>query len=184
MVLEYSLTGSRRRKYILFPVMKLLIVIVIATILGVLWFDIRNEQLLMVVGLAWAWVFLIHLLPLLIMVIRHNQLSSGSCFVLDTRNTTYHYWWKDKSLSFRLAEVDKVIKVVSPPKYDRRIDILGFGYFYYWSIVLMDGRTLSISCMLLDVDVFPEKMMSQEKRLFPIPPSNRLFKSGETVIES
>ena len=93
--------------------------------------------------------------------------------MLDIRNAKYHYRGKEKPLSFGLAEIDKVIKVVSPPKYDKWIDILGFGYFYYWSIVLIDGRTLSISCILLDVDIFPEQMISQEKRLFPVPPSNR-----------
>lgn len=77
------------------------------------------------------------------------------------------------SLSFRLDEIDKVIKVVSPPKYDKRIDILGFGYFFYWKIKLANGRTISISCMLLDVDDFLGKVVTLEKQLFPMPPSNQ-----------
>jgi hypothetical protein len=176
MILEYKLSNSQRRKYIFLPLMKLLAVIVIATIVGVRWFDIRTGPLQMVIGLTWSWVFLMHLLPLMILVVRHHQLSSGSSFAIDTSNNTYHYKGKDVSLSFRLNEIDKVIKVVSPPKYDKRMDILGFGYFFYWKIRLADSRTLAISCMLLDADDFSGKEATQEKRLFPIPPSNRDFR--------
>lgn len=173
MVLEYSLSRSQRRKYLFLPLLKLLAVIALGTLIGVVWLDVRREQLLMVIGLAWAWVFLIHLLPLLIMGIRHSQLSRDSYFAIDTVNKTYQYKEKDLSLSFRLTEIANVIKVVPPPKYDKRIDILGFGYFFYWKIMFVDGRTLSISCMLLDVDDFFGKEVSQEKRLFPVPPSNQ-----------
>jgi hypothetical protein len=173
MILEYKLSYNQRRKYIFLPLLKLLAAIVIVTIVGVLWFDIKTEQLQMIIGFTWSWVFLIHLLPLLIIGVRHNQLSKDSSFTIDTIGNTYHYKEKDISLSFRLNEIDKVIKIVSPPKYEKRMDILGFGYFFYWKIILEDGRTLSISCMLLDADDFLGKEATQEKRLFPIPPSNR-----------
>ena len=130
----------------------------------------------MVLGFTWAWVFLIHLLPLIIMGIRHSRLSTGSYFAVDTANHTYLYTERDLSLSFRSTEIEKVIKVVSPPTYDNRVDILGFGYFFYWKIMLVGGRTLSISCMLLDIDNFFGMEISREKRVFPVPPSNRSLK--------
>jgi hypothetical protein len=173
MILEYRFSSRQRKKYIFLPLVKQLTVIVIATIIGVVWFSVVKEQLLVVIGLTWAWIFLMHILPILIMAIRHSQLSRHSYFAIDTVNSTYHYHEKDLSVSFRLTEIDKVIKVVSPPKYDKRIDFLGFGYFFYWKIMLVDSRTLSISCMLLDVDDFPGKEITQEKRVFPVPPSNQ-----------
>lgn len=176
-MLEYRLSGRQRWKYIFFPVIKLCTIIVVATIVGVAWLRIGQEQLLIVIGLAWCWVFLIHLLPLLIIANRHNHLSSGAYFVIDTVNKTYQYRDNYTSLYFPICEIEKVIKVVSPPKFDERIDILGFGYFYYWKIVLADGRTLSLSCMLLDVDDFSGKEVSLEKQLFPVPRSNHALTS-------
>jgi hypothetical protein len=173
MVLEYRLNSSLRLKYIFIPLMKLLIVIVIATIVGVIWFEVGRAHLLTLIGFTWAWVFLVHLLPLIIMGIRHVQLSTGSYFSVDTVNHTFLYKEKHISLYFRSTEIDKVIKVVSPPTYDDRVDILGFGYFFYWKIILVDGRTISISCMILDIDNFFGMEISREKQFFPVPPSNR-----------
>lgn len=135
----------------------------------------------MTIGVTVAWAFLMHFLPLLIMAARHSRRSEGSSFAIDTVNNSYRYEEKDLSLSFRLDEIDKVIKVVSPPSYD---NILGFGYFFYWKIKLANGGTLSISCMLLDVDDFSGKEVTLEKQLFPIPPSNqglRLSREGKEV---
>jgi len=173
MIQEYKLSNIQLKKYIFLPLIKLVAVIVIATVLAVVWFDIRIERLHFVVGFTWAWAFLMHLLPLLIMGCRHCQLSRDSSFAIDTINNFYYYHAKDKSLTFRLGEIDKVIKVVSPPKYDKRMDFMGFSYFFYWKIKLLSGKTLSISCMLLDIDEFLGKDAILEKRLFPIPPSNQ-----------
>jgi hypothetical protein len=169
--------SHQRRKYILLPLLKLSAIILIATVIGIIWLGIRSEQLLMIVGLTWIWIFLMHLMPLLIMGFRHSRLSKEAHFTIDTVNNICYYNEKDLSLSFNLTDVDTVIKVVSPPKYDKRIDILGFGHFFYWKIVLSDSRTLSLSCMLLDVDDFPGKKISSEKRLFPVPPPNHQFQS-------
>lgn len=172
MILEYTLSGRQRRKYVFFPFIKLFVTIIIFTIIGVVWFDFNTEEAPMVIGLAWLCIFLIHVLPMLIMAIRHTQFSNDSYFAIDTVNKTYQYKEMDRSLSFRVTEIDKVIKVVSPPKYDKRWDIMGFGYFFYWKIILVDGRILSISCMLLDAEDFSGKEVIQEKRMFPIPRSN------------
>ena len=176
MVVEYRFSDSQRRKYIFRPVIRILLVIAIATVVGVLWFDIRSQRLWTVIGFTWCWIFFVHFLPLLVMAFCHSWLSRGTSFAIDTVNNTYHYMENNISLSFRLNEIDKVIKVVSPPKFDKRIDILGFGYFFFWKVELTNGRTLSISCMLLDADHFLGKEATLEKRLFPIPPSNENLK--------
>jgi hypothetical protein len=172
MIVEYTLGSKQRHKYIILPVMKLSGVIVVATIAGIAWLHIEREQVLLVIALTWAWVFFLHLLPLLILGIRHTHLSKDSYFAIDTVNDTYQYNEKGISLSFSLTDIDEVVKVVSPPKYDKRVDILGFGHFYYWQFKLVDGRVLSISCLVFDVEDFSRKGITQEKRLFPVPPSN------------
>jgi hypothetical protein len=173
MLLEFRANRALRRKYILFPLLKLFLTIVLATICGIIWFDIKSQNLLFVVGFGWAWVFLVHLLPLIIIAYRHHQSSQRAYFAVDTINHAYRFEQNDIVLSFRADEIDKVIKIVSPPRYDKRIDILGFGYFFYWQIVLLNGKTLSLSCMLLDDEVFQGKQIGQQKRIFPVPPSNR-----------
>ena len=173
MTLEYKLRDVQRRKYIFVPLLKLVAIVAVGSIISVTAFGIRKDEIQTVIGWTLVWIFFMHFLPLLIMAIRHNQLSKDASFAFDSSTNTYQYKGKDISLSFALAEIDKVVKVVSPPKYDERMDFLGFGYFYYWKIVLVDGRTLSMSCMLLDVDSFPGRDLSKEKKIFPIPPSNQ-----------
>jgi len=172
MISEYRSGKSQLRKYIFFPLLKLLAVILVTTIISLILFRVSREHVLRVVALTWSWVGLIHLMPLLIMGIRHRKLSKRAYFSINTASNQCQYREKDMEFYFSLNEIDKVVKVVSPPKYDKRMDILGFGYFFYWKIIFLDGRTLFISCMLLDVDNFFEKKESQEKQLFPIPPSN------------
>lgn len=169
MILEYKFGSRQFWKYILTPFLKLLTVILIATIFGAMWFGVREQQVLMVVGLTWAWFFFIHLLPLLIIGAQHMRLSKDMCFIIDTINNRYQFKSKDRSLSFQLSEIDELVKVVSPPKYDKRIDVLGFGHFFYWKISLADGQTLAISCLVLDVEDFSGRKANKEKRLFPIP---------------
>lgn len=176
MTIEYTLGRRQFRKYIFLPLMKLVAVIVIFTVLSAVWLRVSREDMVMVISLTWSYVGLIHLVPLLVMGIRHSQLSKGAYFSVDATNNQYRYRERDIDLSFNLGEIDKVVKVVSPPKYDKRIDLLGFGYFFYWKVILLDGRTLSISCMLLDTHDFLGKKESLEKRMFPIPPSNRVLR--------
>ena len=108
----------------------------------------------------------------MIIGIRHSRLSNEAYFSIDTTHNKYLYREKKLELSFELSQIDKVFKVVSPPKHDKRIDLLGFGHFFYWKIVLLDGRTLLISCMLLDVENFYGKTQSQTKQMFPVPHPN------------
>lgn len=173
MILEYRSGYIQYKKYIFLPLMKLSAVIIIATIVLLVWFDISRENMLVVVALTWSWIGLIHLMPLLIMGIRHSRSSKGAYLCINTANNQCQYKEKNIDFSFGLDEIDKVIKVVSPPKYDSRMDFLGFGYFFYWKFMFVDGRVLSISCMVLDVDDFLGDRGSKEKQLFPIPPSNR-----------
>ena len=172
MILEYTLGPRQYRKYLLFPSLKQVAIIAAGSFVGVIWFG-TGGHLLFVLGITWAWFFLLRLLPLLIIGIRHSQLSKGAYFSIDTDNNTCQYKEKGISLSFRLTEIDKVTIVVSPPKYDVRADFPGFGHFFYWKIILVDGRALSISCMLLDLEYFPGKEIGREKRVFPVPSSNQ-----------
>jgi hypothetical protein len=169
MELKYGLGRSQLRKYILFPLLKLLTIFIAGASIGVVWFEVERQNLLVVIGFTWAWFFLMHVLPLSILAIRHTQLSNGAYFSIDTANQRYQYNKNDISISFQLNEIEKVVKVVSPPAYDKRADILGFGYFFYWKVVLTDGRSLLLSGILLDVVDFPGKEFSQEKRMFPVP---------------
>jgi hypothetical protein len=125
-----------------------------------------------------------HLLPLIIIGHGHKRNSERASFAVDTINKVFRFEQNDIFLSFRSDEVDKVIKVVSPPTYDKRVDILGFGNFFYWQIILLNGKTLSLSCMLLDVDVFEGKQISQQKRVFPVPPSNRHMRNRDILVKS
>jgi hypothetical protein len=171
MISEYTLTARQQRKYMLIPIAKLSAIIIIVTTVCLIWLGVRSEQLLQVIVATWSWVFLIHFLPLLIIGVRHQRLSKGACFAIDTTNQTFSYKDKDTSFSFHSSEIASVTIVVSPPTYDNRIDILGFGYFFYWKISLIDGRILPMSCMLFDEHAFPGKELIREKRIFPIPPS-------------
>jgi hypothetical protein len=186
MTFDYRQGKIQRRKYILIPLLKLLAILIVGLTIGTIAFDIQIEAMPMAFGFTCAWFFFMHFLPLLVLANRHHQVSKDAYFVIDTTNNSYQYRDKDVLLSFQLTEVERVIKVVSPPKYDERIDPSGFGHFYYWKIVFANQQTLSISCMVLDASnfpgkhffpwkelIFPGKELVKEKKMFPMPPSNR-----------
>jgi|GEM_PF-2033351 len=169
MIINYKLSTNQYKKYVFKPLLKLISVIVILAFLSVYIFDVAKESLFFVIGATCCWVFLIHLLPLLILALNHIILSKDALFVVDTTNRTYRYEEGSKQLLFNSEEIKQIIIVVSPPSYDGRLDILGFGYFYYWKVILADGTILSLSCMLLDTEEFFGHAIQQEKELFPLP---------------
>lgn len=169
MIVNYRLSNSQRKKYFILPLAKLLTAIVVFTLIAMYWFNTDAKDLPFIVGITWSWVGLIHVLPLLILAIRHLKASKGVSFVIDTANWEYQYKECDFDLTFNTSQIKRVVKVMSPPKYDRRRDFLGFGYFYYWEVTLVDETLLSLSCMLLDSDKFLGFENERKKQMFPIP---------------
>jgi len=171
--MKYTLRSKQLKKYLFFPLLRMIVIIVVFTIGSLVWFDVPKQQSVLVITVTLLVISVFHLIPLIILAIRHYQLSRHA--FLSFNSTDNQCWYKegDKEISFNLNEIEKVTKVVSPPVYDKRIDILGFGYFFYWKILLRDGTTLSISCMLVDTNSFFGKSERMEKKMFPIPLSNR-----------
>ncbi|KYG74369.1 hypothetical protein EV198_1172 [Roseivirga ehrenbergii] len=169
MIINYRLSDSQRKKYFILPLAKLLTAIVVFTLIAMYWFNTDAENLPFIVGITWSWVGLIHVLPLLILAAHHLKVSKGVSFVIDTTNWEYRYKKADFDLTFKASHIKRVVKVMSPPKYDGRRDFLGFGYFYYWEVTLVDETLLSLSCMLLDSDEFLGYENERKKQLFPIP---------------
>ncbi len=169
MIMEYSLSHPQRKKYLWYPLGKLVAVIVVFTMLGINWFNVNSDDLFLVVGGTWLWAGLMHLLPLIVLAVRHQKISKGASFTIDAMNKEYRYKKENVDLSFNSNQIKEVIMVLSPPKYDDRMDFLGFGHFYYWKLVLADGTILPLSCMLLDSEEFTGHEVKKEKRLFPIP---------------
>ncbi|MCE7991995.1 MAG: hypothetical protein HEP71_08445 [Roseivirga sp.] len=172
------MSNSQRKKYLWYPLGKLITVISVFTMLGINWFNVNSDDLLLVVGGTWLWVGLIHLLPLIVLSVCHQKISTGASFTINALNKEYRYKKEGIDLSFNSSQIKEVIKIVSPPKYDDRMDLLGFGHFYYWKLILVDGTILSLSCMLLDSEEFAGHEIRKEKQMFPIP---KEIKTGMTI---
>ncbi len=165
---KYRYTNKQFKKYLLIPVLKLLAVVSVALVVGVIGFKVQPANVGFVVLLTLGWIFFIHFLPILVLGIIHYQHSKNQMFRKDLVSNTYYYQDHIRTLSFQRNEIDQVIKVVSPPAYDNRLDLIGFGYFYAWKIILLDGTVLSLSCMVLDRDDFFDVPYTRKKRLFPV----------------
>ncbi|MDN5213344.1 hypothetical protein QQ020_14840 [Fulvivirgaceae bacterium BMA12] len=171
MTLKYKLGAVQLRQFLVLPLTKLIGVVVVFTFLATYWFGVRAQDMIVVVAITWVWVGLIHILPLLILAAYHYRRSKNSFFNLDSISGEYTFNNGIIELKFKLEEIERVVKVVSPPKYDKRMDFLGVGYFYYWKIILNDCKILPISCMLVNEDtIFDGRKIEFEKRMFPIPP--------------
>lgn len=170
MMIKYEIGASKLWKYFYLPLAKLLAVILIFLVISLIWFDTSRDNMFMVVILTLSWIGLIHVMPFLVLAIRHSRISKDTYFLVDTINITYHYKNVNNDIFFDPNQIEEVIKVVSPPKYDNRIDVLGFGHFFYWKIILTDGTILIMSCILLDIEDFFGKKYKMEKRMFSMPP--------------
>lgn len=173
MELRYRTTSHQKARFLLWPVARLVTVFVVGSICSVIWFDIESKTFLSVLGFTWIWFFCMHLLPIAVMGIRHSAWSKNAMLSLDTDTNEWRYDYLNHTICFYTDQIEKVIKVVSPPTYDNRSDLLGFGYFYYWKVLLKNGNLFSISCLVVDVDIFPPPLVSLEKRMFPMPSHNK-----------
>lgn len=168
-MVEYRINSQSRSKYILYPFLKLMTAFTFGAIIGVILFKVGTSQILVIVLLALLWCSLIHLLPFFIIAIRHLKFNRNAVFYVEKQNEKFRYKDDKLDLPFEIDQIEKVICAVSPPKNDRRLDLLGFGHFFYWRIVLKSGLTLQLSCMLMDDDVFFGKPIEYKKELFPMP---------------
>ena len=158
------------RKYFYMPLIKLFATILLSLIVGVVLFPITKDNVFEVATIALAVVFLKRLLPFLVIAIRHIRISNGVSFSIDKSSGKYRYCQGSTTLLFDSNQIKKVVKVVSPPKFDNRFDLLGFGDFFYWKITLTDNKMIAISCLVLDIENFFGMYLEQEKKIFVFPP--------------
>ncbi len=166
---EYRYGSEQRWKYFSKPLTKLVVVLVAATICAALFFEVANEDFTAVVVGTLLSVGLAYVLPLLIIARIHIKRSRDAYFAIDKSKDRYEFRDGSNQIAFGSDQIDKVVKVVSPPTYDNRFDRIGFGYFYYWKVVLKDGSILYLSCMLLDTHEFYGRHHTLEKQGFPVP---------------
>ena len=167
---QYRLNFARYWEFLLFPILKLIVVMLIFTYLSISWFNIESNSISKVVFVTWCWLFLSHILPILIMSIYHYSKSKGVIFKYDSSKSQYQFNKGDIMHKFTVNDISRIVKTVSPPRYDKRADFLGFGYFFYFEVYLLDGTILPISCFILnDEKVFRKGEIELKKKMFPIP---------------
>jgi hypothetical protein len=169
MIIEYRLRNDQVRKYLIWPLIKLIGVIVLFTALSTYWFEVDKQNVFFVIIVTGLWVGLIHLLPLLVLAIKHIKLSKNSCLLVNNVTGDFEFQENEFKSTFKCSNIKNVIKVVSPPKYDDRMDFVGWGYFFYWKVILVDGTIILLSCMLLDSEEFFGRKYEREKQMFPVP---------------
>ncbi len=170
MKLEYRLDFSKFWQFLIFPVLKLTSIIIIFTYLSINWFKVESENIVKVVLITWCGVFIIHILPILIMSTYHYLKSKGVIFRYDSTANEYHFSKGGIKHKFTFNDILKVVKTVSPPKYDRRADFGGFGHFFYYGVYLLDGTVLPISCFIInDEKAFKKDVVELKMKMFPIP---------------
>lgn len=165
--------GTRQlRRFLYLPLTKLIGGMIVFTSLSIFWFNVKTENLALVIGLTWAWVSLVHIFPLLVLAFNHYNKCKNVILIFDQNLQTFLYRNNKIELEFNFVDIARVEKVVSPPKYHDRVDLLGFGYFFYWMIHLKSGAIIPLSCMLINEDkIFDRNGIELVKRIFPIIPT-------------
>uniref|UniRef100_UPI0040473F82 hypothetical protein n=1 Tax=Roseivirga sp. TaxID=1964215 RepID=UPI0040473F82 len=169
MIIEYRLRNDQVRKYLIWPLIKLIGVIVLITALSIYWFEVDKQNVFFVIMTTWLWVGLVHILPLLVLAIKHIKMSKNSCLWVNNATGDFEYQENEFKSKFNWSTIENVIKIVSPPKYDDRMDFIGWGYFFCWKVILVDGTIIFLSCMLLDSEEFFGQKYEREKQMFPVP---------------
>ncbi|TXH29691.1 MAG: hypothetical protein E6Q96_03110 [Cyclobacteriaceae bacterium] len=173
-VREYKMGRGQLKEYFYMPLIKLFAAILLGLIAAAVLFPITNDNAFEIATIALTVVFLKRLLPFLVIAIRHMRISNGVSFSIDKSSGKYQYCQGSTALLFEASQIKKVVKVVSPPKFDNRIDLLGFGDYFYWKITLTDDKMIAISCLVLDIENFFGMFLEQEKKIFVFPPLNTI----------
>lgn len=176
-MLEFEMGRSQLQKYFYMPLLKVVSAIVLGVMVSLIWFDLPKNNLLEIVFFTLIFVGFIHFFPFLLIALKHIKNSKGKRFVIDSLHGEYHNS-SGKKISFELDQIDKVIKVVSPPKFDGRLDFLGFGNFFYWEVILKNRMSFILSCMIVDRDDFFGRDVELRKKTFVLPPTDFLNHIG------
>lgn len=166
---EYSITSSSRKKYF--------DQILIKTFLGhfiplILFFVLQNtleSKVAIITAIFFGW-FCFFATPTILLFYNHLNRSRGKRIAIG--NDSVKYYNGTNWISFTFDEISKLELKLSPPSYDKRVDFLFFGKYFYSSFHLIDGRVLNISCLMLDevVDLFPTGLIKRKKKTFPLLP--------------
>lgn len=164
----YKLTNSSKWKYFY----KILLVtflfhafggIVLLFYKNVKEIDLFLKVLLMIL-LGW---FVLFALPTFLLYFNHKKRSKD--VILNQNKGLFTYVDSSKVSEFKLAEIEKIELYLSPPSYDKRLDIMYFGIYNYTVFYIKNGDVIDISCLVFDQteEVFSEKLIGRKKKSFP-----------------
>lgn len=168
-MVEYVMDNIHVKRYVIWPLTKLLLAFAFMTILGVFLFSVAADNIFFVVSVTWIWIIATRLLPFFVLAHRHIGISKGVQFYADSDNQKFRYRVDQNEVLFGVDDISQVVCVLSPPKFEKRRDILGIGHFFFWKIVLKSGSVIRLSCLVVDEEIFFHNAIVREKKIFPFP---------------
>ena len=84
-------------------------------------------------------------------------------------NRTLIYKTKKEKAHIHFDEILKIILVLAPPAYSKRVDFLYFGKYHYFSVFTTNNTCINVSCLVFDKveEFFPKHLITRKKKAFP-----------------
>lgn len=165
---SYKITSLSKWKYYYKILLTTFVLHTFGGIVFIYFNEIKNINLGITV-LFWillSW-FVFFALPVFLLYFNHKKHSKH--VVLKQKDGFFTFSDFEESINFNIKEIEKIELYLTPPAYDKRIDILYFGKYHYTSIYLINGKALNISCLVFDktVKIFPKELINKKKKNFP-----------------
>ncbi|MEN1784035.1 MAG: hypothetical protein AAGF77_02755, partial [Bacteroidota bacterium] len=105
--------------------------------------------------------------PAIMLFLNHIKYNKGKR--LNVRNGNFIYNNLSETIEFTLKDIKKVEVYLTPPSYDKRVDFLYLGSFFYTSIYTLKGDRIELSSLIFNAydEFFPEDLIERKKKLFP-----------------
>lgn len=166
---RFKVESNKKRKYFYYIIFKILFLSFLIIIGFTLYKGITDFYIIfkLSAGLL-IFDFVLFIIPLSILYFNHIYFSKNITFSIDKVYKKYIYKNVDKIFEFDEDDLLEVTKVVTPSMYDNRTDWVFWGKYFYTLINLKNGKTIKLSCLLIEEieDEFPN--LKKKKIFFPI----------------
>ena len=164
---------NRSGKFFYYP-MIFCIFIDIVLIFGLCLFE-ENFSINMAISIFWpVFIFslLLYLVPLLIVFFNHWYYSRNtriSMEVIDDE-TIFTLKFAKRNVMLEYKNLSRIELMLSYPRYDKRVSWMFWDNYYYFIIVMKDGKSYPISCLICGdlLKYISREKITNTRIMFPI----------------
>jgi len=130
----------------------------------------KTDALFKTIFVLLVWSLIFYMIPLLVLYFNYSRANKNSVLKLENDSIIFKKAPNAEQVEFKLTDIDYVELNLSLPLYENRWRLFFWDEYYYSYVVLKNGDSLVITCLLFDnlESLLPLNLIKKRKRFFPL----------------